>query len=44
MIPLDWAELVLAEHATEDELDEDMTTVFWEWDGHEDGPTEEETE
>ena len=34
-IPLDWASDVLAEYVTEDESDEEMTTMFWEWDGAE---------
>lgn len=35
-IPLDWAEDVLPERVTEDEMDQDMTRTFWSWDGPED--------
>jgi hypothetical protein len=34
-IPLDHAASVLDENATEEELDEDMTYIFWEWEGEE---------
>ena len=34
-IPLDHAELVLDEFATEEECDTDMTETFWNWDGDE---------
>jgi hypothetical protein len=36
-IPLDWAEDVLPERCTEEEMDREMTTIFWSWDGPEDG-------
>jgi hypothetical protein len=32
-LPVDWAELVLDNKSTEDELDEEMTTTFDEWSG-----------
>lgn len=35
-LPVDHASLVLPEYASEDEMDEEMTTIFWEWDGPED--------
>ena len=40
-IPLDWGSLVLDEYATEDELDGAYMAIFWEEDGPDDGPTEE---
>ena len=32
-LPIDHAQHVLSERATEDELDDDMTLIFWAWDG-----------
>jgi hypothetical protein len=37
-LPLDWGSLVLDDRATDDELDEEYTTIFWE----DDGPEEED--
>jgi hypothetical protein len=36
-LPIDWADDVLAERATEDEMDRPMTEIFWSWDGPEEG-------
>jgi hypothetical protein len=41
-LPIDWAAEVLAEHATEDELDEEMTTLCWEWGGAEEEEEDDE--
>ena len=35
-IPIYCASDVLAEFATEEELDDDMTYIFWAWDGKDD--------
>ncbi len=41
-IPIDWGSLVVDDRATDDEMDEDYTTMFWSDNGPNDGPTEEE--